>query len=60
MGPRYFCYLGGLVGFDEGGRWVIFIHYSHLLSAKSKGVGVVIMNAIDFPRNLSIRYIKKL
>jgi len=37
VGPGYYFYLEGLVGFDEGGRWT-----------KCRGVGVV-MNIIDFP-----------
>ena len=53
MGPGYYFYLEGLVGFDGGGSWVVhyFIRARSLFIAKCRGVGAI-MNAIDFPLSL--------
>ena len=50
VGPGYYLYFEGLVGFDEGGRWVVsLLHYGQEhFHAKCRGVGVV-MDVIDLP-----------
>ena len=50
MGSGYLFHLGDLVGFDEGGRWVVslLIKARSLFSAMCRRVGIV-MDVINFP-----------